>query len=178
MGKLKEEVFNLIQNFITENKNIDKNIFLENLQKLNNSLTIFLNQNLNIPITEEMVIINTDGSSRGNPGEAGIGIQIKDHLNNIILKKSKDIGIRTNNQAEYIAIIEALKISLDKSFKKVILYSDSEVVIKQINNQYKIKNAELKKLYNEIKELENQFEYIKFIHVKRERNKGADILSR
>ena len=145
MGKLKQEVFTLIQNFITENKNKKDKVLITNLQKLINSLTLLLNQNLDIPITEDMVIIHTDGSSQGNPGKAGIGIQIKDHLNNIILKESRDIGIRTNNQAEYIGVIEALKIAQNKKFKKVILYSDSEVIIKQINNEYKIKNPELKK---------------------------------
>ncbi len=177
MGKLKEEVFNSIQSFITNNKNKDNKVFISNLQRLVNSLFILLNKNLDIPVTEDMVIINTDGSSQGNPGKARIGIQIKDYLNNIILKESQDIGIRTNNQAEYMAVIEALKIALNKKFKKAVLYSDSEVIIKQINNLYKIKNPELKKLYLKAKELEKQFTFIKFIHIKRDKNKEADILS-
>jgi len=178
MGKLSNEVFNLIKNFITKNKNKEQKLFILNLQNLIKSLTIILNKNLDIPITEDTVIINTDGSSQGNPGKARIGIQIKNHLNKILLKKSKNIGMKTNNQAEYIAIIEALKIAVDKKYQKVILYSDSEVIIKQINNIYKVKNLELRKLYNYVKELESYFESIKFIHIKREKNKTADILSK
>ena len=178
MGKLKENVLSLIKNFISSNKNKDNGIFTGNLQELINSLTIILNQNSNISITEDMVIIHTDGSSAGNPGKARIGILIKDHLNNIILKKSKDIGIKTNNQSEYSAVIEALKISRGKKFKKIILYSDSQVVINQINNLYKIKNPELKKLYYKVKELEKYFKHIKFIHISRKKNKIADVLSR
>lgn len=179
MGKLKEEVFSIIQNFITNNKNKDEKVFISNLQKLINSLSLLKNKNLAFgPITEDMVIINTDGSSQGNPGKARIGIQIKDHLNNILLKEAKDIGIRTNNQAEYIAVIEALKIALNKEYKKAILYSDSEVIINQINNVYKTKNPKLKELYFQVKELEKKFVFIKFIHIKRDKNKEADILSR
>lgn len=178
MGKLKEDVFNLIKNFSAENKNKDRKVFIHNLQELINTLTLILNKNFDIPITKDMIIIHTDASSMGNPGKSGIGILIKDHLNNIILKESRDIGIRTNNQAEYIAIAEALKISLEKKFKQVILYSDSEVVIKQINGIYRVKDAALKMLYEEIKSLESRFDTIKFIHIRREKNKEADILSR
>lgn len=178
MGKLKKEIFQVIDFFVAENKNIDTKQFIGNLQKLINQLTLFINKNYDINITEDTVVINTDGSSRGNPGEAKIGIVIKNSSGNVLLKEQKEIGVYTNNQSEYHAAIESLRISLVKKFKKVVLFSDSEVMIKQINNEYKVNNPQLKKLYNEIKTLEKQFEFIKFIHIKREKNKEADRLSR
>lgn len=178
MGQLKEEALNLLLSFISTNQKVENKVFFSRLQELVKDLTILQNQNSDHIISEGTIIVNTDGSSRGNPGKAGIGIQIKDHLNNIILRDSRKIGIKTNNQAEYTAVIEALKICREKGYKKVLLYSDSELIIKQINNEYRIKNPELKILNREVKELEKGFESIKFIHVKREKNKEADRLSR
>lgn len=176
MGRIEKEVLKFIDLFISENKKSERN-FKINLQKLIEKLSLLLNQLQDSDISEDTILINTDGSSKGNPGPARIGIIMKNTHNNVILKEQKDIGISTNNQAEYAAVIEALKICIDKGYKKIILRSDSEVIINQINNKFKVNNTLLKELYTKVKELEDKFDSIKFVHVKREDNKEADLLS-
>ncbi|MBU1075906.1 MAG: ribonuclease HI family protein, partial [Spirochaetes bacterium] len=168
----------VINSFITENKNVDLKLFTLNLQHLNDKLSFFLNKNNDNDITPDTVLINTDGSSKGNPGYAKIGIIIKGASGKVLLKEQKEIGIKTNNQAEYIAVIEALKIALEKKYERILLFSDSELIINQINNSYKIKNDILRDLYNNVKILEKRFKFIKFNHISREFNKEADLLSR
>lgn len=170
---IKQEVFKNLQKFISDNQNTNDTEFIQNLKLFINQLSAILNQN-----DTSYLIINTDGSSKGNPGKARIGIQFKDALNNIVLQKSQDIGIKTNNEAEYIAIREALKIAPKDKYKKVVLYSDSQLVVNQLNNHYKIKVESLRQYYDEIKKLQSQFEDVKFIHISRDLNKQADILSK
>lgn len=124
----------------------------------------------------------TDGASRGNPGAAAIGILICDK-NNITLREYKEyIGTTTNNQAEYAAIIKSLDLikELKESleFDLIEFYSDSELMVKQIRGEYKIKNSGLKPLiidfHSKIKQLPVKFT---ISHIKREFNKTADILA-
>lgn len=126
--------------------------------------------------------INCDGGSRGNPGPAAIGVVIESSIKNQVSrieKISKYIEIATNNQAEYRAVLEALKwieenIKSDFSADFIL---DSELVVKQLNGEYKIKNEGLKPLFNEIKSLIIKLGgRINFRHVKREENKEADRL--
>lgn len=173
MGIKKQEVFKNLQKFISENQNNNDENFIHNLKLFIKYLTNFINQH-----DSSYLIINTDGSSKGNPGKARIGIQFKDSTNKIVLQKSQDIGIKTNNEAEYIAIWEALKLALKDKHKKIHLYSDSQLVVNQLNNLYKIKVEGLRKFYDEIKKLQSQFEEVKFIHISRNLNKQADILSK
>lgn len=115
----------------------------------------------------EKVKIYTDGSSKGNPGKASYSfIIVKD--NNILLKKKGEIGIKTNNQAEYIAVIEGLKEALRHGFYNVQLYSDSLLLVNQINGRYKIRSDNIKNLFFEIYNLKSKFKYIKFNYVPRE----------
>ncbi|MDD5067192.1 MAG: ribonuclease HI family protein [bacterium] len=169
MGKLKEEIFSLIHGFLNENKAAEEEHFIRNLKNFIKTLSSSIPRN--------SVIIHTDGSSKGNPGPARIGIQFTDSQNNILLRESREIGIKTNNQAEYTAVREALKMALEKNYRNVVLFSDSQVVIHQLNNLYKIKDPGLRKFYDEIKKIMEKFEEIKLVHIKREKNKTADILS-
>ncbi|MDD3156159.1 MAG: ribonuclease HI family protein [Candidatus Pacebacteria bacterium] len=125
-----------------------------------------------------MNIINvyTDGGSRNNPGNAGVGVVIND------LKFKKYIGIKTNNEAEYEAVIFALE-KLKENFEleelnnsKIIFHLDSELVCKQINREYKIKDEKLGKLFLKIYNLKFDLANIEFVHVRREFNKEADKL--
>jgi len=118
----------------------------------------------------------TDGGSRNNPGHAAVGVVIND------LKFKKYIGIRTNNEAEYEGVILALEKlkenwSLEELNNSEIVFNlDSELVCKQINREYKIKDMKLSKLFLKIYKLKMDLENIKFQHVRREYNKEADRL--
>jgi len=122
------------------------------------------------------VIIYTDGGARNNPGPAAIGIIIGEK------EYSKFLGSATNNEAEYQAVIFALKkvkqlIGKEKSEKTEIeIFSDSELLINQLNGQYKIKEKDLIPFFIEIWNLKQDFGNVKFVQVPRERNKKADWL--
>ena len=91
----------------------------------------------------ERVIIATDGASRGNPGPAAIGATIKDGQGTLIARISRHIGIATNNQAEYQAVIAALNEALRLGARKVDISMDSELVVRQLSGRYRVKNAVL-----------------------------------
>ena len=111
--------------------------------------------------------IYTDGASRGNPGLAAYGF-IFVRNNEIIFEESRTIGTATNNTAEYYAILSALKRAHEFARESVIVYSDSELVIKQINNQYRIKKPHLAQLRAELAKLQKNFRDIQFRNVPRE----------
>ncbi len=115
----------------------------------------------------EGIKIYTDGSSLGNPGKSSYSfIILKD--GKIIIKKKGELGIKTNNQAEYIAVIEALKEALRNGFKNVDIYSDSLLLINQINGKYKVKSENIKNLFMEINRLKERFESISFNYISRD----------
>ncbi len=118
-----------------------------------------------------------DGASASNPGKAGIGVVLK-IKGKTIKRTSKPIGVATNNVAEYTALIEGLKLALAEGLHKLKIYSDSELVVKQVNGDYKVKDKNLLKLYKQVKELEKQFNDIEIVHVSRENNKEADKLAK
>lgn len=122
-------------------------------------------------------IMYTDGGSRGNPGEAGIGIVIKDVEGNILKEISQYIGIQTNNVAEYKALSRGLEIALDIGITKVKCKLDSELVTKQIKGEYKVKNERMIPMYNMVMPLINKFEEFHIEHIRREYNKEADALA-
>ena len=113
------------------------------------------------------LFIYTDGGSRGNPGKSAIGVLIMNKDKKILLEYGEFIGLGTNNQAEYKAIIKAL--SLAKKFDGKILhfFSDSELVIKQLKGLYKVKNPDLSKLYEKVKFLANDYEMVNYSNVRR-----------
>ncbi len=127
----------------------------------------------------QIIKINIDGSSLGNPGPAGIGLIIKDYNDNIIDKVSEFVGNRTNNEAEYLALIKAMDSIKKLKAKDVIIYSDSELLVKQINNEFKIKHPVLKELYFKFKDLKEKLKLksFKIIWIPRESNKEADTLA-
>lgn len=120
--------------------------------------------------------LNFDGASRGNPGPAGIGAVIF-HNGKEIWASCQYIGTKTNNQSEYSALILGLKQALTRDIKCLQVYGDSQLVINQINGEYKVKNPGLQDLYKEVQDLQAHFESIVFTHVYREFNKRADQLS-
>lgn len=124
----------------------------------------------------DKLIIYTDGGARGNPGPAGIGCIIYDEKNKIIAEISKSIGHATNNQAEYQAVIVGLEKAREMSAKELIFYLDSELVVKQLKHEYKVKNRELAPLFLKIHNLTMSFKKINYKYIPREKNKLADKL--
>ncbi len=113
-----------------------------------------------------------DGASRGNPGKAGIGFVIFKNGHEI-LRDGKYIGVKTNNEAEYFALLLGLKKCLELGINSVKIYSDSKLLVNQINGIYKIKDDKLKRLYKEIRKILKNINY-KIEHIPREKNKIAD----
>ena len=134
-------------------------------------------------INIKKIITYTDGGSRGNPGPAGVGVVISDDKGNLIKEYAEDIGVRTNNEAEYEAVVLALQkvrhlLGKDKIKKlSVEMRMDSELVSKQLNGEYKIKEEKLSPLFIKIWNLKIDFGDISFVHIPREKNKEADRLA-
>jgi ribonuclease HI len=122
------------------------------------------------------IILNTDGGARGNPGPAAIAAILKDVDGAIIKELGIYIGKTTNNEAEYRALLEGVKCAADKKADELDCYLDSELVVKQLTGEYKVKNANIKKFWTEIKKLEKNFKKITYTHVPREENFEADAL--
>lgn len=121
-------------------------------------------------------IIYTDGGARGNPGPAGIGVLIEDSAGNVLLQDKKYMGSMTNNQAEYEAVILALKQAKKLGGIELEVYLDSELVVEQLNRNYKIKNLDLGKLFIKVWNLRQDFKKVIFFHIRREENTIADKL--
>lgn len=122
------------------------------------------------------LVINTDGGSRGNPGPGAIGVVIKSAEGTLLKEFGRFIGHVTNNQAEYQALIEALQEATELNAKEIEFNLDSELVVKQINGEYKVKDEKMKGYYTKVKSLEGNFEKVIYKHVYREKNKEADSL--
>jgi len=116
-----------------------------------------------------------DGAARGNPGPAGIGIVIT--LRSGPKTYKEYIGVRTNNEAEYVALIRALRIVGEMGLKSTVVYSDSELLVKQMAAEYSVRNERLRELYEEAKELVARLRYVRIIHVDRDKNALADRLA-
>lgn len=125
-----------------------------------------------------MIKIFTDGGARGNPGPAGIGVHIEKENGETLFDLGQKIGETTNNVAEYSAVIAGLKWLVDNSIKEdVNFYLDSELLCRQINGIYRVKNPNLMKLMIEVRKKESQIEAeLKYHHIPREKNKKADFL--
>jgi ribonuclease HI len=124
---------------------------------------------------KQTINIFIDGASRNNPGPAGAGVYIT-CAGNTIVKSGYYLGKKTNNQAEYLALLIALFLIHKKSVKKIIIKSDSELLVKQMNGLYQVRNQELKKIKSLVdKLLKHKSWEIK--HVLREKNKIADKLA-
>ena len=128
-------------------------------------------------MTSEMIKIFSDGGARGNPGPAGVGAVIYSDKGEVLAEVSEYLGIATNNQAEYKALIFALKRAKEMGAKKIMCYLDSELVVKQLNREYKVKNKDLAPLFLEVHNLSINFKNISYHHIPREENKAADKLA-
>jgi len=125
----------------------------------------------------EKVTVFTDGASKNNPGPSSIGVVIKDREGQTISRISKAIGYGTNNQAEYKAVIAALEEAIHLGARQVSLNSDSELVVRHLQGKYRVKNAALKPLYQQVKQLLSRLESSTIRHIPREQNEEADSLA-
>ena len=123
------------------------------------------------------VVIHSDGVSRGNPGPAAIGAIIRDERGRLLASISQPIGRATNNQAEYRAIIAALEKALALGARQVELNSDSELMVRQIKGQYRVRKEALRPLYQRVKELQSRLEGFTIKHIPRQQNREADKLA-
>jgi ribonuclease HI len=122
------------------------------------------------------LVIHTDGGARGNPGPAGLGVYITGSDGEVLKRHSRYLGEMTNNQAEYHAIIDALQHAKEMGAEEVDMYMDSELAVKQLNGEYRVKNPGLAPLFVQIHNLRLGFRRVRFTHVRRERNVEADKL--
>ena len=123
------------------------------------------------------LFIYIDGASRGNPGEAGFGIHARTGRGEERAALYGYLGHATNNVAEYQALIHALRWALGRGERRVRVFSDSELVVKQIAGSYRVKHPAMIPLHREARELMRQFEEVRVTHVRRELNKDADRLA-
>lgn len=129
---------------------------------------------INSESTKAELVINTDGGSRGNPGPAAIGVVISTPDGRHLESFGEYIGDTTNNQAEYMAVVRALEEADKYRPSRIRFLLDSELVVKQLNGQYKVKNIELQPLHAKIVQHIHSLD-VTFKHVRREYNSLADI---
>ena len=126
--------------------------------------------------SQEQWIAYTDGACRGNPGKSGAGVLLISPEGQEF-RLYQFLGTKTNNQAEYEAMIYALESLLQHNAKQVLLRADSELMIKQMNGIYRVKNDNVIPLFQKANQLRSKFNTIEFEHVRREFNKTADQLA-
>ena len=123
------------------------------------------------------ITVYTDGGSRGNPGPAGAGFDLYDQQGSLIFGKGLFLGKTTNNVAEYSAMLGALKAVLDLGVREVTIYSDSQLMVRQLLGEYKVKSPGLKEFYDQCVKLLDKFTNSRIEHVYREQNTLADKLA-
>jgi ribonuclease HI len=128
------------------------------------------------PASGGSAVANIDGGSRGNPGPAGYGVRIEMEDGTIVeLKES--LAIATNNVAEYYGLLAALRWAVANAISTLHIRSDSELLVKQMKGEYRVKNPGLQPLYEQARGLVKQIGRVKFEHVRRELNREADRLA-
>lgn len=124
-----------------------------------------------------MITAYIDGGARGNPGPAGYGVRIENAAGEVIDELHGALGITTNNVAEYKGLLAALRWAVDHGEREVVVRADSELLVKQMRGDYKVKHPGLQPLYVQARLLVMQLDSVRFEHVRRESNKEADRLS-
>lgn len=125
------------------------------------------------------LVIYTDGASRGNPGRASYGFTISDEKGNLNFEEGKYIGVTTNNVAEYIGVLEALKKAKKILTKhgQIELFADSRLIVEQLSGNFKVKALHLRPIFDQIKILEMEIGRVFYTHIPRGKNFRADSLA-
>jgi ribonuclease HI len=124
-----------------------------------------------------VITIHIDGGARGNPGPAGYGAFVTDATGKVLAELHGGLGIATNNVAEYSGLLAALQWAIDHGHRDVRIKADSELLVKQMRGEYKVKHPGLQPLVARARLLVVQLGRVTFEHVRREQNKDADRLS-
>jgi ribonuclease HI len=119
--------------------------------------------------------MHIDGASRGNPGPAAYAVVLA-RPGKPVVEEANTIGNATNNIAEYTALVEGLQLAAELGVERLSVFSDSELMVKQMRGEYRVKNPELLELYQEAKQLVAKFEKLTLTHVRREQNARADAI--
>ena len=128
-------------------------------------------------LPRDYILARVDGGARGNPGPAGYGVLVEDRAGRKLAELSHYLGPRTNNVAEYSGLIAALEYAAQHPHKAVKVLSDSELLVKQMRGEYKVKSPELRPLYEKAKALSHRLEWFAIEHVARRENRAADRLA-
>ena len=124
-----------------------------------------------------MIVAYIDGGARGNPGPAGYGVRIQSPDGTVLDELHGPLGIATNNVAEYNGLLAALRWAVENNVSRVQIRADSELLVKQMRGEYKVKNPGLQPLYVRARLLVAELDDVRFEHVRREFNAEADRLS-
>jgi ribonuclease HI len=125
----------------------------------------------------DLITAHIDGGARGNPGPAGYGVVIRDAAGKKLAELSEFLGHRTNNYAEYSALLAALQYAQQHKHATLKVVSDSELLVRQMNGEYKVKSPDLRPLYERARGLARQFQKFTIEHARREQNRDADRLA-
>ena len=123
------------------------------------------------------IVAYIDGGARGNPGPAGYGVRVEDEQGTLVEEFNGYLGSATNNVAEYNGLVAALKYAQQHGHRHVHIKSDSELLVKQMRGEYRVKNPGLQALYQQARTIAMGLERIVYEHVRREQNKDADRLA-
>jgi ribonuclease HI len=126
-------------------------------------------------MSNDLATIHTDGAARGNPGPAAAAYVIE-QAGRPAIEHAEKLGLATNNVAEYTAMIRALERAAQLGLRRLAIQSDSELMVKQFNGEYSVKNPDLKDLYDEARALARQFDAVALTHIRRAANCRADEL--
>ena len=129
------------------------------------------------PDPDPGLIVHCDGAARGNPGPAGIGVVVTDGTGRTVAELAQGIGAATNNVAEYRAAIAGLRLAAERGARRIILRSDSRLLVEQLEGRFRVKNPTLQRLYQEARALIREFEHVAIEHVPRDQNAKADRLA-
>jgi ribonuclease HI len=124
----------------------------------------------------ERLVVNVDGGSRGNPGPAAIAAVIASPEGEVLEERGERIGEATNNVAEYRALLLGLERAAELGAREVEVIGDSELVVRQVRGEYKVKDAGLRPLHQRVRDLLETFDRWSIRHVRREENEAADLL--
>ncbi|WXG41489.1 MAG: ribonuclease HI family protein [Candidatus Freyarchaeum deiterrae] len=117
------------------------------------------------------LLVYSDGGSRGNPGPSAIGFVVCDGKGKVLTSYGEYVGTHTNNQSEYLALIKALEQAITHSKGRVHCFLDSELVVKQLNGEYEVRDSDLNTLFSKVKGLEKKFKSVKYSHAPRNTGK-------
>lgn len=125
----------------------------------------------------QRLVVYTDGAARGNPGPAGAGVSIRDGAGEVVVERALYLGETTNNVAEYRALLAGLEEARHLGASEIEVRSDSELLVRQMAGEYRVRNARLQELHARARALEHGFERVEYVHVRRDENRDADRLA-